>query len=132
MTKCSNCKETNKYWFIVIGDSTICNDCNDDLEKKIVHFSTPQLFLRWVCKIHKCGSYNFNNLIRHEMDNCDIENEETVGIIKPKTFGGYNGDVSRKWWNTENDIFMILNRRWKDILITKRLYYGIHSRRLRH
>lgn len=41
------------------------------------------------------GSYNFNNLLRHEIDNCDVVVEQTVGVIRPKTFGGYNGDVSR-------------------------------------
>lgn len=60
------------------------------------------IFTRWRCLTHNCGSYNFNNLNRHETSTCDIISEQTVGVIKPKTFGGYNGDLSRKFlkdWN---------------------------------
>jgi len=56
------------------------------------------IFTRWICRKHNCGSYNFNNLGRHEMPWCDIVTEDTAGIIRPKTFGGYNGDVSRHYF----------------------------------
>lgn len=50
---------------------------------------------RWRCVTHDCGSYNFNSLIRHEIHSCKILTESTVGIIKPKTFGGFHGDLGR-------------------------------------
>ncbi len=45
--------------------------------------------------IHKSGSYNFNLMEGHEFNACEIVTDMTVGIIKPKTYGGINGDISR-------------------------------------
>ena len=56
-----------------------------------------QIFTRWRCTTHDCGSYNFNQLVRHEVSSCDIIRENTVGVIKPKSFGGYNGDLGRAY-----------------------------------
>lgn len=56
-----------------------------------------RLFGRWRCITHDAGSYNYNQLLRHEIDSCDIITEYTVGIVKPKTFGGFNGDISRQY-----------------------------------
>lgn len=126
--KCAVCKETDKESYITFGPFLICNECDEKPEKK-PHFSIPRIFSRWVCKTHNCGSYNFNLVGKHEMDNCDITREDTVGVVKPKTFGGRNGDLHRKWWKTENDIFVILNSRWKISLIGLRTYYGISTRR---
>jgi hypothetical protein len=53
------------------------------------------MFWRWRCLKHGCRSYNFNLLNKHEFDNCDIVKDMTVGIVKPKTTGGVNGDISR-------------------------------------
>lgn len=55
------------------------------------------MFLRWRCLTHECGSYNFSQLVRHDIDSCEIIREETVGIIKPKSFGGYKGDLGRTY-----------------------------------
>ena len=33
---------------------------------------------------------------KHEMHDCVIKRQQTLGIVKPKTYGGYNGDISRK------------------------------------
>ena len=38
------------------------------------------------------------------MDDCEIDFEDTVGIVKPKTYGGFNGDVSRKYFRREIDV----------------------------
>ena len=54
-----------------------------------------RMFLRWRCLTHGCGSYNFNQLIRHEIHSCEIIREQTVGVVKPKSFGGYKGDLGR-------------------------------------
>jgi hypothetical protein len=32
---------------------------------------------------------------RHEFEACEIVTDVTVGVIKPKTYGGVNGDISR-------------------------------------
>ena len=55
------------------------------------------IFLRWRCLTHECGSYNFCQLVRHDIDSCEIIREETVGVIKPKSFGGYKGDLGRTY-----------------------------------
>ena len=47
------------------------------------------------------------------MKDCDIYSEETVGIVKPKTYGGHNGDLSRIWFQRDLDIRDELVRRWK-------------------
>ncbi len=71
-----------------------------------------RIFSRWRCTEHDAGSYNFNNMHRHIIDDlCVIVIEDTVGVIKPKTFGGYNGDVSRKflpeWENIQKQKQMV-------------------------
>ena len=62
------------------------------MEQQLQHLP---VFTRWRCITHDCGSYNFNQLIRHEIESCEILREATVGVIKPKSFGGYKGDVGR-------------------------------------
>jgi len=47
--------------------------------------------------VHECGSYNFDSLRKHEIPSCNITLEDTVGAVKPKTFGGMNGNVSRHY-----------------------------------
>jgi len=47
--------------------------------------------------VHDCGSYSFTNLWRHEIPSCILSIEETVGIVRPKTYGGFNGDVSKHY-----------------------------------
>lgn len=62
-----------------------------------------RVFNRWTCVTHSCGSYNPSNLGRHEIPSCEIVYTETVGVVKPKTWGGFNGDVSRKFLKEWND-----------------------------
>jgi len=47
--------------------------------------------------VHGCGSYSFTNLWRHEISNCVLSIEETVGVVRPKTYGGFHGDVSKHY-----------------------------------
>lgn len=54
-------------------------------------------FSHWACKTHNCSSFNMNNLVRHSMPWCDIVTSAKY-LSKPKTIGGYNGDVSRKYY----------------------------------
>lgn len=62
-----------------------------------------RILIRWRCITHDCGSYNYRNLLRHEMDSCYIIDEETVGVCKPKTFGTNTGDVARHQFNEWKD-----------------------------
>lgn len=101
MPTCVECKspERKKYLLIPGTRQFICYDCftKDNSPKSPSQPQHLPVFTRWVCKKHKCGSYNFNQLLRHEMPWCDIITEDTVGVIKPKTFGnpGGKGDLNR-------------------------------------
>ena len=56
----------------------------------------PPMFTRWRCLTHDAGSYNFNWLLRHDIENvCEIITDVTVGVVKPKTYGRPNGDIRR-------------------------------------
>jgi len=56
----------------------------------------PPLFNRWRCLTHDAGSYNFNWLVKHVIDDvCEIVTDITVGVIKPKTYGTENGNICR-------------------------------------
>ena len=74
----------------------VCVKCYTG-KSPVKHRVRPK-FTRWICKRHECGSYNFGNLVRHEMDWCDIVFESSTVIKKPNTFGGYNGDVGRHYF----------------------------------
>ena len=54
-------------------------------------------FWYWECIIHNCGSTKFNNLIRHETPWCEIVKKESKSEEKTGTWGGFHGDVSRKF-----------------------------------
>jgi len=86
-----------------------------------------QVFNRWRCITHDCGSYNFNQLVRHEIPTCDITTEETVGVIKPKTFGGKNGDLGRAFIPDHQE--SIRQKQKDESKITKWLVY--RTRRIR-
>jgi len=70
------------------------------MEQQLQHLP---IFSRWRCLTHDCGNYNFNNMIRHEIDSCDIISEETVGVVRPKSFGGFGGDTSRRYLQEYQD-----------------------------
>ena len=115
--KCSKCETDKptgekKSYFLVNGTSYICRTCLG-LQESNHGAKKPHkpIFPRWRCNVHKCGSYNFNMLIRHETPWCEISTEHTVGVVKPKTFGGYNGDLSRKFLKDWNDFYLQAARR---------------------
>ena len=81
----------------------------------------PRMFLRWRCLTHECGSYNFTQLVRHEISSCEIIREETVGVVKPKTFGGYKGDLGRS--HIPEYLEEIRQKQINDSYLTKWLAY---------
>lgn len=83
------------------------------------------VFPRWRCIEHDCGSYSFSNLSNHQIDSCIILREETVGVVRPKTWGGFNGNVSRhymkEWINECRNKQMEENKILQWILYRKKM-----------
>jgi len=99
MVTCIQCHTTDSQKFYLISPNKFkCGDCYTVHKSPGIEKQHLPLFERWVCLIHNCGSYNFNTLSRHEMPWCEIVKETTVGIIKPKTFGGVNGNITRHYF----------------------------------
>ena len=132
MRKCHKCEvdkdqgEKNAY-FLIEKDTYICRTCLGLQESKHgVKKPHKEIFSRWTCTTHKCGSYNYNMLLRHETPWCKIGEQSTIGIVKPKTYGGYNGDLSRKFLKDWNDFFtqaarrVALVKQWNRYSRTKR------------
>lgn len=103
---CVVCGETSSSFFIVLGPHAICSECKDKKgTKKIPQFQKPPTFVRYICETHHCGTYNVNLMMfKHIMKDCIIKEQETLGIIRPATFGGYNGDISRKFFLGLNEM----------------------------
>ncbi len=124
MRACIECKKTPEEFYTVdIG--IICLKCftNNDLGK-LKDDKTKPTFIKKVCTVHKCSSYNPNLMARHEMPWCDIVAIETVGITKPKTkydesLGGLNGNISRHYykdWTTycqQKDKMIHAEKKWE-------------------
>ena len=97
MPECMTCHETGKSQYYMRKPLQFeCADCSDGEQRKTIdNRQHLPVWPKWICLTHDCGSYNFNTLGRHEMPWCDIVKEHTIGIIKPKTFGGFHGDLGR-------------------------------------
>lgn len=114
--KCTSCGEEPEELTVYFGNATICKTCIST--KSVKEKSPPPIFSRWTCVTHKCGSYNFNAIMRHTIygegaNDCDIYREETIGIIKPKTFGGVNGDIGKQHFTDKSfDRILVGYRRW--------------------
>lgn len=124
---CGVCEETTSSFFIAIGDKLICNKCKNN--HKSINKAMPQRpreFTRYLCDTHNVGTYNINNLYKHEMKDCELRSETTLGIIRPATFGGMNGDISRKYFLGINE----MDRLRMNLNNYVRFVY-IHGRRMR-
>jgi len=123
---CSVCGNTTSSFFMVVGVESICINCKSRHKSKHVSkFQKPPIFTRYICKTHNCGTYNVTSMMfRHVMKPCIIVTQQTLGIIRPATFGGHNGDISRKY-------FLGLNQmdRLKTNLVNYKRFIRIHSRR---
>ena len=105
---CEQCHTDGTNFSIVPGKPGLyCDVCIGKTPIKVISTKNRQhlpIFTKWHCKTHNCGSYNMNALNRHYWDSCDIDYENTVGVIKPKSYGGFNGDLGRdnfKEWQLE-------------------------------
>ena len=98
-TNCTTCGTIDASKYFLVDNQYVCEGCYKTpvKDRKSNQKQHLPLFERWICLTHNCGSYNFNMKGRHEIESCNIITEVTVGIIKPKTFGGYNGNVSRHY-----------------------------------
>jgi len=65
-------------------------------------------------------------MARHEMPWCDIITEVTVGLRKPKTFGGMNGDVGRTYFKDWNEYVQRHDRNKHNIKVWEK-YQKIHT-----
>jgi hypothetical protein len=97
--------------------------------------SHQRLFPRWRCVVHNVQSYNFNLLSKHEFENCDIHKDITVGIIKPKTSGGVNGDISRAMFPDWNELCKFkenqkkLANKWNKFIEERRIEISKHRKK---
>lgn len=109
---CSVCGTESSSFFISIGDKMICTMCKM-LRKttKKTQYQDPPVFVRYICMTHNCGTYSAQNMYgRHYIEKeCVIREERTLGIIKPATFGGKNGDISRRWFLGINEFDRLKN-----------------------
>ena len=107
--KCDICGKSTSSFFISLGVNSICIDCSKNHKGKIPQLQRPQTFTRYSCVTHGVYTYNLNYLMNaHIMDDCEIISKETLGIIRPATQGGINGDISRKYFLGINDMARLL------------------------
>lgn len=118
---CVTCGSANAPQFISLGNKMICKGCaskkDKETKKKVgeIRNSLPRIFTRAICLTHNCGTYNLTYMSRaHEMEDCDIYFEQTLGVMEPKTFGGLNGDISRKVFLGKVNEFVRLNQNAKN------------------
>ena len=122
---CSICGNTTSSFFMVLGINSICSDCkNKHKSKHIAQLQKPLIFIRYICKTHDCGTYNVTNMMfRHSMKSCNIVTQQTLGIIRPATYGGFNGDIGRRYFLGINEM-----NRLEINLANYKKFARIHSR----
>ncbi len=134
---CVECmRDDQKRYLLIPGSGAfVCESCfTKKPDQPLRKISGKRRFIRWRCKVHECGSYNFSMLGRHEMPWCDISTEETVGLRRPKTYGGINGNVGRAYFkdwidfHKQKDEEKHAVKRWKDY----RDKHGKRSIRIAH
>ena len=115
--KCSSCGGTDSVAYMVIGNVSICMDCKKKHGEKLPESKkkdsgNTRFFTQYVCRTHNCGTCNINQMARHIMDECDTYERVIPHWHKPRTFGGYNGDINRRYYVTRKDVLIKLLARW--------------------
>lgn len=99
MPVCKDCGNKEASQYFSLPDGYLCQPCfSKDITPKEEPKQHLPIFYRYICTVHKCGTYNVNVMARHEMPWCNVEKEATVGVVKPKTFGGYNGNITKHYF----------------------------------
>ncbi len=108
--ECKSCGQTTSSFFIVVGLVIICSECsNKKKSKETPAFQKPRTFTRYICETHNCGTYNVHNMYyRHMMKDCVFRQQETLGIIRPATYGGVNGDIGRNNFLGTNELVRLV------------------------
>lgn len=130
--KCGTCGETSSPAFIAVGDACICHECamkhkGGDITKKVESSIPTQTFLQYVCKTHNCGTPKSSQYMKHDMADCEWIMRELPMWHEPKTFGGHNGDISRKFYVQECDIIARLEGEWNRLVVEIRRKYGLKN-----
>lgn len=125
--ECETCGNTTSLFFIQIGNVSLCLSCGKKKNKvAIVNKQKPREFYKYICITHNCSTYSIMNMNRHEMNDCEIESVITLGVEKPKTTGGHNGDIGRIWFLGINEIDRLMHQLGnyrKFVLIRNKLKY---------
>jgi len=118
--KCSVCDGKDEAAFIIIGDKSICVACvakSKTSGETVKAEVSTQFFTQYICRVHNCGTCNPNQMNRHYIAGvCDVYTKSIPNWHKPKTFGGYNGDINRRYYTTPKDVHIKLMSRWKQTI----------------
>ncbi len=103
LMSCDVCGTSSTPFFIFVGDAAVCINCkkskNKNVKEKVENAKQrPPIFIRYICRTHKCSTYNLNQWRRHVTPDCEIDEEQTLGVVKPKTVGGFNGDINKRYY----------------------------------
>ena len=134
---CSECGKSTSSFFIVIGEKSICIECKNNHKSVVKITDQPKrIFYRYHCLTHECKTYSVKNMMqRHSMKDCVIVKEETLGIIKPATQGGYNGDIGRIHYLGINEIVRLsinLKNYLRFLEIRQKIKYGRSDKKSYH
>lgn len=141
--ECVLCGSTTSSFFIAVGNKAICTACKmANKPKPGGPYQKPRVFTRYICDTHNVGTYSVNNMFfRHLMKDCKIRTQRTLGVVRPATYGGINGDIGRDGFLGVNEMDRLktnLNNYIKfvgiyskigysKITYTSRKYYNKHT-----
>lgn len=129
---CIECHATPQHGYFNLDIGIICIRCFTNNSQPTI---ARRVFVKLVCVIHKCSTYNSRLMGSHEMPWCDIVSIQTSGIQKPKTqydekIGGCNGNINRHYYrdweiySQQKDKMINAEKKWKTFRDT-------HGRKLR-
>ena len=108
---CDVCGSTIFPFFLKVGYKTICIDCKPSKRYlEIVNEEQERYWTKYICTTHMCETYSAQNMfVRHYMEGrCNVIEKVTLGLEKPSTVGGCNGDISKKHFYQQPDLDRLL------------------------